>query len=102
MIWSKQINESNHYSSIRTLQPFNEGWVNDLIFINDNRFYCLISCCYQENKIVIFKGEEQKEEKKLEHKGVRSLIPMSNGQFASGGLNNCLNIWSPSSSSSSS
>jgi hypothetical protein len=42
---------------------------------------------------------EEKEE--LEHKEVTRLIPMSNGQFASGGYrdNQCLNIWSPSSSS---
>jgi hypothetical protein len=99
MIWSKQqqINESK-YSSIRTLQTFNnDHWVNDLIFINKNGFDFLISCCKSENKIKIFKGEEQKEEEELEHKGVYSLIPMSNGQFASGGWNKCLNIWSPSS-----
>jgi hypothetical protein len=103
MIWSKQqqqqINESNHYSSIRTLKPFNEGGVFDLIFINDNgQFDFLISCCQDENKIKIFKGEEEEEEEKeeLEHEKVRRLIPMSNGQFASGGWNQCLNIWSPS------
>ncbi len=102
MIWSKQqqiANESNHYSLCKTLKPFNEGWVQDLIFINDNRFECLISCCYNENKIKIFKGEEEEE---LEHEKVRRLILMSNGQFASGGYNQCLNIWSPSSSSLSS
>jgi WD40 repeat protein len=87
MIWSKQqqTNESE-YSSIRTLQPFNKGGVTDLIFINDNGF--LIACCENENKIKIFKGE--KEEKELKHKEVRSLIPMSNGQFASGGYDQCL------------
>ena len=67
-----------------------------LIFINDKGFDCLISCCHDENKIKIFKGEEEEEE--LEHVGVERLIPMSNGQFASGGKNQCLNIWSPSSS----
>jgi hypothetical protein len=99
MIWSKQqqINGSNHYS-IRTLQPF-KTCVNDLILINDNgRFDCLIACSHQENKIVIYKEGEEKEGEELEHKEVVSLIPMSNGQFASGGHNQCLNIWSPSSS----
>ena len=98
MIWSKQINESK-YSSIRTLQTFNDYHeVYDLIFMNDNGFNFLIACCQEENKIVIFKGDEEEE---LEHKWVGKLIPMSNGQFASGGgENQCLNIWSPSSSSS--
>jgi hypothetical protein len=102
MIWSKQqqINESNHYSLIRTLKPFNNNRVDDVIFINYKGFDLLISCCEKENKIKIFKGEEQEEEEELEHEGVLSLIPMSNGQFASGGENKCLNIWSPSSSSS--
>jgi hypothetical protein len=104
MIWSKQqqkINESNHYSLIKTLQSFNT-FVVDLISINDNGFDCLIACCEYENKIKIFKGEGEEEE--LEHYGVGSLIPMSNGQFASGGgiITECLNIWSPSSSSLSS
>jgi hypothetical protein len=97
MIWSKQINESK-YSLSKSLQPFND-LIYDLIFLNDNEFNFLISCSYHENKIVIFKGEKEKEEE-LEHEGVRRLIPMSNGQFASGGSNQCLNIWSPSSSSS--
>jgi hypothetical protein len=105
MIWSKQqqqINESNHYSSIRTLKPFDDNYshVNDLIFLNDNEFDCLISCSFKENKIKIFKGEEEEEEEELEHERVIRLIPMSNGQFASGGGrdNGSLNIWSPSSS----
>jgi len=104
MIWSKQqqINGSNHYSLIRTLKPFDEGGVSDLIFINDSGFnHCIIACCLGENKIKVFKGEEGELEEELEHEYVTSLIPMSNGQFASGGGygNQCLNIWSPSSSS---
>jgi hypothetical protein len=102
MIWSKQINESNHYSSIRTLKPFAYNAVVDLIFINDKGFDLLVACCDDENKIVIYKGEGEEGEE-LEHEGVWRLIPMSNGQFASGGGydNQCLNIWpSPSSSSS--
>ena len=71
-------------------------------FINDKGFNFLISCCEDENKIVIYKGEEKEEEEDLEHKKVERLIPMSNGRFASGGDNKCLNIWSPSFSSSSS
>jgi hypothetical protein len=97
-IWSKQINESM-YSSIRTLKPF-DHYINDLIFINDNGFDFLVSCCYGENKIVIY-NEGEEEEEKLGHERVSRLIPMSNGLFASGGQNQCLNIWSPSSSSSS-
>ena len=102
MIWSKQqqINESE-YSLLKTLQTFN-SIVTDLIFLNDKGFDLLIACSKEENKIKIFKGEEQEKEEELEHEKVRSLIPMSNGQFASGGRNKCLNIWSPSSSSSSS
>ncbi len=52
MIWSKQINESK-YSLIRTLKPFDDNYshVNDLIFLNDNGFDCLISCSWNENKI---------------------------------------------------
>jgi hypothetical protein len=99
MIWSKQqqINGSK-YSSIKTLHPFNYNWVDDLIFLNDNEFNFLIACSFKENKIVIFIGEEEGVE--LEHKDVWRLIPMSNGTFASGGRDNqCLNIWSPSSSS---
>jgi len=48
-------------------------------------------------------GEEEEEElkeKELKHEGVNRLIPMANGRFASGGGNKCLNIWSPSFSSS--
>jgi len=105
-IWSKQqkINGSNHYSSIRKLKPFNKWGVADLIFLNDKGFDCLIACSgCPENKIKIFKGEEEGKEE-LEHEGVLRLIPMSNGQFASGGGGDkgSLNIWSPSSSSSSS
>ncbi len=101
MIWSRQINESNHYSSIRTLKPFNDHCIRDLIFLNDKGLNCLIACCQKENKIVIYKGEEgEEEEEELEHEEARRLIPMSNGQFASGGWNQCLNIRSPSSSSS--
>jgi hypothetical protein len=101
MIWSKQqqINGAM-YSSIRTLKPFDDNYshVNDLIFLNDKGFDCLISCSWNENKIVVYKNKEEKEE--LDHVQPRRLIPMSNGQFASGGHNQCLNIWSPSSSSS--
>jgi hypothetical protein len=104
IIWSKpqqQINESK-YSVSRKLQPFNNNWIYDLISINENGFNLLISCSRDENKIVVYKGEEEKVEE-LEHESVWSLIPMSNGQFASGGYypNQCLNIWSPSFSSSS-
>jgi len=71
-----------------------------LIFINYNgQFDFLVSCCEYQNKIKIFKGEEEKEE--LEHKGAERLIPMSNGRFASGGGQD-LNFWTPSSSSLSS
>jgi hypothetical protein len=103
MIWSKQINESK-YSLSKTLKPFNgDSHVNDLICINDNEFnHFLIGCSWNENKIVIYKGEGFEEEKELEHEQVTSLIKMSNGQFASGGGNKCLKIWSPSSFSSSS
>jgi hypothetical protein len=95
MIWSKQQQEIN-YSLYKTLQPFNNNPVDDLIFINYNEGFnhFLISCSDWQNKIVIYKGEEEEE---LEHKRVSRLIPMSNGQFASGGGNKCLNIWSPSS-----
>jgi hypothetical protein len=100
MIWSKQqqINASN-YSLSKTLRPFNgDSHVNDIIFINNEEFnHFLISCCSYENKIVIYKGEEEEEKEELEHEEVLRLIPMSNGQFASGGLNQCLNIWSTSS-----
>jgi len=93
MIWSKQHENESKYSLIRTLKPFN-NYVYDLIFINDNRFNFLVACCFDENKIKIFKGEGGEEE--LEHERVRRLIPMSNGQFASGGFDLSLNIWSPS------
>jgi hypothetical protein len=106
MIWSKQQQQINgsEYSLIKTfnndhlIEPFNNDHeVYDLIFLNDNEFNFLISCSPKENKIKIFKEEEEEEE--LEHEDVRSLIPMSNGQFASGGYDQCLNIWSPSLSS---
>ena len=84
-------------SLFNQLDPFNHKSVDDLIFMNDNGFNYLIACSHKENKIVIYKGEEEEEE--LEHKEVRRLNPMSNGQFASGGENKCLNIWSPSFSS---
>jgi hypothetical protein len=106
MIWSKQpqINESEYYSLLKTLQSFNSN-VRDLIFINDNGLNFLIACSLLENKIKIFKGgeEEEEEEEELEHKKVSRLIPMSNGQFASDGgddNNRSLIIWTPSSSSS--
>ncbi len=96
MIWSKQ--QQINYSLCKTLKPFND-WVWDLIFIN-GEFNCLIACCYKENKIKIFKEGEEEGEEELEHKEVVGLIPMSNGQFASGGNDHCLKIWSPSFSSS--
>jgi hypothetical protein len=49
-------------------------------------------------KKIYKEGDEREEE--LEHEKVCKLIPMSNGRFASGGHKKCLNIWSPSSSSS--
>jgi hypothetical protein len=107
MIWSKQLQQPQiNYSLCKTLHPFNRQ-VYDLIFINNNNEgfnHFLIACSHKENKIVIYKGEEEEEKEKeeLKHEYVNSLIPMSNGQFASGGQNQCLNIWSPSSSSSSS
>jgi hypothetical protein len=104
MIWSKQ-QINSEYSLCKTLHPFNNDHpVDDLIFINNNNEgfnHFLISCSHHENKIIIYKGEEEEKEE-LEHKDVTNLIPMSNGQFASGGENKCLNIWSPSSSYSSS
>jgi hypothetical protein len=104
IIWSKQQQINSEYSLCKTLQPFNH-LVDDIIFINYNNEgfnHFLMSCSYQENKIVIYKGEEKEEKEELEHINVRRLIPMSNGQFANGGGNKCLNIWSPFSSSSSS
>jgi hypothetical protein len=98
MIWSKQLQQIN-YSLCKTLQPFNRP-VHDIIFINYNNEgfnHFLISYSEDENKIVIYKGEEEEEKEELEHEYVYRLIPMSNGQFASGGANKCLNIWSPSS-----
>jgi len=102
MIWSKQqpqLNESK-YSLSKTLKPFNEC-ISDLVFLNDNGLNLLISCCSDENKIVIYKNKREKKEIKLKHEGVVILNPMSNGKFASGGgqLNQYLHIWSPSSSS---
>jgi hypothetical protein len=102
MIWSKEQQINSEYSLCKTLKPFPDNYthVDDLIFINDNEFnHFLIACSYAENKIVIYKGEEKEEKGELEHEYVYRLIPMSNGQFASGGHNQCLNIWSPSSSS---
>ncbi len=62
---------------------------------------CLVSCCYNKNRIVLYANrqneEEEKEEEQLENEGVEFLNRMSNGQFASGGDNERLNIWSPSS-----
>ena len=98
MIWSKQQINGSNYSLIKTLQAFDE-WISDVIFIN-GEFNFLISSCYRENKIIIFKEEDEQREE-LEHKEVGRLIPMSNGRFASGGDNGSLNIWSASSSSSS-
>jgi len=100
MIWSKEqeTNETS-YSLSKTLQPFNDA-ISDLIFVNDE-FIFLISSCPNENKVVIFK-ERLKEKEELQHEYVRSLIYLSNGIFASGGSNQCLNIWSPHSYSSSS
>jgi hypothetical protein len=99
MIWSKQQIIESNYSLYKTLQPFNRGGVSDIIFINNEGFnHFLIACSYDENKIVIYKGDEEEKEE-LDHKGVVSLIPMSNGQFASegGGESGSINIWSPSS-----
>jgi hypothetical protein len=101
MIWSKQpqLNESK-YSLSKTLRPFKEC-ISGLIFINNNGLNFLISCCSDENKIVIYKNKKEKAKENLRHNEVMNLIPMSNGIFASGGglLNECLHIWSPSSSS---
>jgi hypothetical protein len=71
--------------------------VEDLIFLNDYEFNFLVACSHKENKIVVYKNKEEEKEE-LEHKEVTRLIPMSNGQFASGGYrdNQCLNIWTPS------
>ena len=77
----------------RRLQPFNHE-IGDLLFINDNGFNLLISCCSWENKIVIYKNKGEKKEEKLKHNKVERLIPMSNGRFASGGgiVTECLHI----------
>jgi hypothetical protein len=97
MIWSnQQQKDRSNYFSIRTLKPFNH-FISDLITINDVDLKFLISCSFSENKIVIYNLEEEEKEE-LEHRELTSLIPMSNGLFASGGTNQCLNIWSPSSS----
>jgi hypothetical protein len=100
MIWSKPHENGSNYTLSKTLQAFEE-WISDVIFLNDNECNLLISSCYRENKIIIFKEEDEREEE-LKHEKVGKLIPMSNGRFASGGDNGILNIWSPSSSSSSS
>ena len=105
MIWSKQHHENGSmYSLSKTLKPSNNGEVWDLIFINDNDFNFLISSSRYGNKIVLSKNKgDEKDEEDLEHREVTSLISMSKRIFASGGgrSNRCLNIWSPSSSSSS-
>jgi hypothetical protein len=98
-IWSKQILNSKYYSLLRKLKPFNnDQWVYDLLFLNE--FNCLISCCCQEDKIVIYKNKGEKEEKEeLKHEGLSKLAKLKNGVFASGGgrgLNQCLRIWTPS------
>ena len=79
MIWSKQqINESN-YSLIKTLKPFKDSYeINDLVFINDKGLNCLVSCCYNKNRIVLYanrQNEEEEKEEELEHEGVEFLIP---------------------------
>jgi hypothetical protein len=50
------------YSLCKTLQPFNNHSVTDLIlFLNDNGLFdFLISCCNKENKIKIFQYLKEK------------------------------------------
>jgi WD40 repeat protein len=93
-IWSKRILNSQSYSVLRRLQPFNnDQWVHDLLFLNE--FNCLISCCSKENKIVIYRNKGEKEEKEeLKHEQVSKLVKLRNGVFASGG-SRCLKIWTP-------
>jgi hypothetical protein len=99
MIWSKQ-QIASKYSLTKTLQPFN-NIARDLIFINEG-FNFLITCCFTENKIVVYKNKEEEveeveeaREEELEHREVTRLISLSNGIFASGGQNKWLNIWAP-------
>ncbi len=68
-IWSKQINGPNYkdYSPSKTLQPFNDA-IYDLVFINVE-FNFLISCCFDENKIVLYKNKQKEEKEELEHEG---------------------------------
>ena len=102
MIWSKQQQQTNEssYSPIKTLKPFKDSYeINNLVFIHDRGLNCLVSYCYNENRIVLYKNVlNEEEEEQLEHEGVELLIRMSNGIFASGGDNGRLNIWAPSSS----
>ena len=74
-------------------------FISNLIFIKEKQL--LISSCPVENKIDIYKKEEEdcfKLKETLQHKGVRVLVETNNGMFISGGYDKNIKIWQSSSS----
>ena len=98
-IYSKSNTNNNLFKLISPIKQCN-SFIYKLIYIKEKQL--LISSCPVENKIDIYKKEEEdcfKLKETLQHKGVRVLVETNNGMFISGSWNdNNIKIWQSSSS----
>ena len=98
-IYSKSNTNNNLFKLIYSVKQCN-SLIRSLIFIKEKQI--LISSCPKENKIDIYKKEEEdcfKLKETLQHKDVYALVETNNGMFISGSLNDKnIKIWQSSSS----
>ena len=101
-IYSKSNTNNNLFKLISSSKQCND-YIYKLIFIKEK--HILISSCYGENKIDIYKKEREEEEdcfklkETLQHKDVYALVETNNGMFISGSYDDKnIKIWQPSSS----
>ena len=97
LIYGSKLNNIN-YELIQKIKECNKR-ITDLIYIKTNKL--LISSCYRENKIDLFKMKEEEDQfelnETLQHKSVRALIEMPNEILISGSWDEkSIKIWHPS------
>ena len=101
-IYSKSNTNNNLFKLISSIKQCNSP-ISKLIFIKEKQI--LISACFNENKIDIYKKEREEEEdcfilkETLQHKDVYALVETNNGMFISGSYDDKnIKIWQSSSS----
>ena len=97
-IYSKS-NNNNSFIFKYSIKQCNKS-IYKLIYIKQKQI--LISSCYVENKIDIYKKEEEdcfKLKETLQHNRVSYLVEKNNGMFISGGRDENIKIWEASCSS---